>query len=85
MQQHHRNHSPVHINHLQNHRNVKLSETDEQLSELGIQELGSKGELKEGLINYPIAGLDEADEPEKYIDVEEEEGVGQEERVVVAP
>lgn len=36
-------------------------------------------------INHPIAGLDEANEPEKKIDVEEEKGVGEEKRVVVAP
>lgn len=34
---------------------------------------------------YPIAGLEEADEPETNINVEEEEGVGQKERMFIAP
>lgn len=34
---------------------------------------------------YPVAGLEEANEPETDIDVEEEYGVGQDEGVSIAP
>lgn len=34
---------------------------------------------------YPVTRLDLTNEPEEEIDIEEEESVGKEERVVVAP
>lgn len=44
-----------------------------------------KGSEEDKRLRYPVVVLDMADEPEEYIDVEEEKGIGQKKRVVITP
>lgn len=92
VQQHHRDDGPVQVDELQ--RKPRISSNRFRASDVqrhiapAVQQAGSKAnqllERRDG-IAYPVVGQEVPDEPEEYVDVEEEEDVGEEERVRGAP
>ena len=67
MNQHHRNHRPIKIDHLQQ-KPRSHKQKDQILKQWKVKRSDFEW--------YPMAGEDLADDPEEDIDVEEEEGIG---------
>jgi hypothetical protein len=88
VQKQYRDDGPVQVDELQGDNRVSISSNasrarGDEAAKRGASASEGWGEVR--VFSYPVVGEDEAEEPEEDVDVEEEESVGEDERVRGAP